>query len=58
VPYLQLGTVSQLTLHVRTETDPKSMMPVLLEAIGAIDQGVTAFRGRTMTRQIEDHVVA
>jgi predicted permease len=58
VPYMQLGAVGQLTLHVRTEGDPAAILASLSQAIGSIDAGVTVFRGRTMTRQIEDQVVA
>jgi len=58
VPYMQLGTVGQLTLHVRTEADPGAAIENLRQAIGAIDKGVTVFRGRTMTRQIEAQVIA
>ena len=58
MPYMQLGTVSQLTLHVRTGADPEASMPDLLQAIRAVDSGVTVFRGRTMTRQISDQIVA
>jgi predicted permease len=57
VPYMQVG-VGQLTLHVRTDAEPAAMLATLTQAIGAIDKGVTVFRGRTMTRQIEDQVVA
>ena len=58
VPYLQLGGINQMTLHVRTDTDPGPMLESLSLAIAGIDKGVTAFRGRTLTRQIEDQVVA
>jgi predicted permease len=58
VPYMQLGRVTQLTLHVQTDADPEPLMPDLLQAIRAVDSGVTVFRGRTMTRQVSDQIVA
>jgi predicted permease len=57
IPYKQLGKVGELTLHVRTHADPTPILNDLRQAISSIDKGVTVFRGRTMTRQIEDQMV-
>jgi predicted permease len=58
IPYMQLGKIGELTLHVRTDADPAAILTGLGQAIGAIDKGVTVFRGRTMTSQIESQVIA
>jgi predicted permease len=58
VPYMQLGSVGQMTLHVRTEADPAATLDTLSQSIRSIDTGVTVFRAQTMTRQIDSQVVA
>jgi predicted permease len=57
VPYQQLGTIGQLTFHLRTTGNPEAVVADVRRIVATIDKRVTVFRVKTMARQIADQVI-
>jgi predicted permease len=56
VPYAQIPSRGQLTLHVRASATPETALRDVRTAIAGIDPDVTLFRAGTMHQQIEQQV--
>ena len=56
IPYTQLTSLDQLTLHVRTTGSPEDALADIRSAVASVDKRVTVFEAATMRQQIEDQV--
>ena len=56
IPYAQLTSLDQLTLHVRTTGSPEDALADIRSAVASVDKRVSVFEAATMRQQIEDQV--